>query len=90
MRALDVRDKSGAMRGFRVYPTADGAPLNAMGLMPGDVILAINGQPLTDMQKSQALLDELDPGAGGQVTIERQNRRMDIALNPAGAPAATN
>lgn len=90
LRALDVRDKSGAMHGFQVYPVADGAPLSAMGLMPGDVILAINGQPLTDMAKGRDLLDELDPSAGGHVTIERQNQRMDIALNPTTVPGATN
>jgi general secretion pathway protein C len=90
MRTLDVSDKSGALHGFRVYPVADGAPLSATGLMPGDVILAINGQPLTDMAKGRALLDGLDPSGGGQVTVERQNRRMDIALNPTSIPGAAN
>jgi general secretion pathway protein C len=90
LRALDVRDGSGNMHGFRVFPAADGAPLAAMGLVPGDVIVAINGQPLTDLDKGRALLDQIEPSSGAEVTVERQNHRMEIALNPTAAPAVPN
>ncbi len=61
--------------GGAVYP-ADGS-----GLMTGDIVLKLNGKPLTSIYQLKTLLD----GVSGDITltVSRDNRVFDVKLTPA-------
>ena len=73
------------MRGFVVYPVGSGAPLRLLGLSPADLITSINGTPLDDPKRAQEILAQIQSSDSANVTIERQNQKLDLVLNVAAA-----
>jgi general secretion pathway protein C len=59
------------MDGFTVSGAGDGAALRAAGLQPGDVILAVNGQPLDSLERIAALRGELTNSPSAELRYER-------------------
>jgi general secretion pathway protein C len=72
---------AGKLRGFRAYPGRNRAIFNELGLKPGDLVTAINGQPLDDPQHSQEAVNTISSQPFATVTIERGGQRQDISLN---------
>ena len=60
--------------GIRVYPGADAATFERLGLRPGDLVLAINDAPLADPSNGEQLLRSLAGTPQARVTIERGGR----------------
>jgi C-terminal processing protease CtpA/Prc len=58
-----------------------------LGLKPGDLVTAINGQPLDDVQRSESVMNTIQTAASVTVTIERGGNRQDISLNVADISA---
>jgi general secretion pathway protein C len=82
MRTVPSFDSAaGKLRGFRAYPGRNRAIFSELGLKPGDLVTAINGQPLDDAQHSQEVVNTLQTSAFATVTIERGGNRQDISLN---------
>ena len=62
------------MRGLRIdgfTVSGDGAALRAAGLRSGDVILAVNGQPLDSLERIAALRGELANSSSAELRFER-------------------
>jgi len=59
------------MDGFTVSGAGDGAALRAAGLRPGDVILAVNGQPLDSLERIAALRGQLSDSDSAEIRYER-------------------
>jgi general secretion pathway protein C len=61
--------------GLLLNPKGDGAAFKAAGLAPGDVLLAINGQPVTSLDDVSSL-----PSGGGTaiLKVERGGRVMTV------------
>jgi general secretion pathway protein C len=59
------------MDGFTVSGAGDGAALRAAGLRPGDVILAVNGQPLDSLERITALRGQLSDTDSAEIRYER-------------------
>ena len=59
------------MDGFTVSGSGDAAVLQAAGLKPGDVILAVNGQPLDSLERIAALRGQLANSSGAELRYER-------------------
>ena len=60
MRTVPSYDNAaGKLRGFRAYPGRNRAIFNELGLKPGDLVTAINGQPLDDPQHSQEVFNTI-------------------------------
>ncbi len=57
--------------GFTVSGAGDAAVLRAAGLQPGDVILAVNGQPLDSVERIAALRAQLADSSGAELRFER-------------------
>ena len=57
--------------GFTVSASGDAALLRAAGLQAGDVILAINGQPLDSLERIAALRGQLANSSGAEFRYER-------------------
>jgi general secretion pathway protein C len=82
MRMVASYDNAaGKLRGFRAYPGRNRAIFNELGLKPGDLVTAINGQPLDDPQHSQEAVNTIASQPFATVTIERGGQRQDISLN---------
>jgi general secretion pathway protein C len=84
MRTVPSYDNSaGKLRGFRAYPGRNRAIFNKLGLKPGDLVTAINGQPLDDPQHSQEVFNTIQSSNTVTVTVERGGQKQDITLNVA-------
>ena len=59
------------MDGFTVSGAGDAAVLRAAGLQAGDVILAVNGQPLDSLERITALRGQLANSTGAELRYER-------------------
>jgi general secretion pathway protein C len=84
MRTVASYDSAaGKLRGFRAYPGRNRTIFNKLGLKAGDLVTAINGQPLDDPQHSQEVLNTIQSSNSVTVTIERGGQKQDISLNVA-------
>jgi S1-C subfamily serine protease len=64
----------------RVHEVVAGGPAEHAGLMPGDVVLAINGVPVTGLDDIHRLLDHTWIGREATVSVLRGGVRMDLGL----------
>jgi len=88
MRTVASYDNAaGKLRGFRAYPGRNRAIFNKLGLKPGDLVTAINGQALDDPQRSQEVFNTIQTSDRVTVTIERGGQKQDISLNIAQVAA---
>lgn len=71
----------GQQRGYRLYPGRNRDKFAALGLMPGDLVTAINGNPLSDPNQGLEMLRGI--GAGGLVTltVTRNGAEQDISVD---------
>ena len=69
------------VKGFRVYPGRNRLAFARLGLRPGDEVIAINGTPLDDQDRGQAILGTLSTSSEARVTVIRNNQQMDLTLN---------
>ena len=60
--------------GIRINLGYPGGPATAGGLQSGDLITSINGQPTTDPDIMQLIVNSLPPGTKAQIDYERRNR----------------
>jgi general secretion pathway protein C len=82
MRTVASYDSAaGKLRGFRAYPGRNRAIFGKLGLKPGDLVTAINGQPLDDPQRSQEVFNTIQTSDHVTVSIERGGQKQDISLN---------
>lgn len=77
-----VTDPRGAPVGVGVVDVRPGGPAATAGIRPGDVIIAIAGQPVTDVVALQEVLASHDPGEHVDVTVRRgtETRTVPIVL----------
>jgi general secretion pathway protein C len=84
MRTVPSYDNAaGKLRGFRAYPGRNRNIFNKLGLKPGDLVTAINGQPLDDPQHSQEVFNTIQTSNTVTVSVERGGQKQDITLNVA-------
>lgn len=69
------------VKGFRVYPGRNRLAFARLGLRPGDEVVAINGTPLDDQDRGQAILNTLTNSSEARVTVIRNNQQQDLTLN---------
>jgi general secretion pathway protein C len=82
MRTVASYDNAaGKLRGFRAYPGRNRAIFSKLGLKAGDLVTAINGQPLDDPQHSQEVFNTIQSSNTVSVTIERGGQKQDLTLN---------
>jgi putative serine protease PepD len=81
--AADAMDASGNPAGVIVSQVTPGGAAAKAGIVAGDVITAINGQPITSLADLQNVLAGLTPGASATVTILSQTgakRTVNVVL----------
>ena len=58
------------------------SPAEASGLHPGDMVLAVDGSPLTDAGSLQRLLLDDAIGARVEITVLRNGALVDVVAEP--------
>ncbi len=68
----------GRVTGISVMPGGSGEAFRRAGFAPGDVIVAVNGRPVTSEMQAAALAG----GAGGELDliVERAGRRLPMRV----------
>lgn len=75
-------ERSGKRRALRVAEVVSGSPAATSGIRPGDVILAVNGQPLADAQSLQKLMFANAIGRRTEITVLRGDALVDVITEP--------
>jgi len=78
---------NGQQRGYRVYPGRDRQQFSQLGLMPGDLVTAINGTPLDDPARGMEILQSINSAAQVTVTVERNGQSTQVNINTAQVAA---
>ncbi|MBU6428157.1 MAG: trypsin-like peptidase domain-containing protein, partial [Cyanobacteria bacterium REEB65] len=81
---IAVAQEGGAL----VSAVAPGSPADRAGLVPGDRIVAIAGEPIRDPGDLVRKVDSYPVGRELMVTISRQGQRLDLAVQLGEMPAA--
>lgn len=72
----------GQQKGYRVYPGRNRAQFARLGLMPGDLVTAVNGAPLDDPTQSLESLRSVGTGSPVMLTVERNGQVQQISVDP--------
>jgi len=78
---------NGQQRGYRVYPGRNRQQFSRLGLMPGDLVTAINGTPLDDPARGMEILQSMNSATQVTVTVERNGQSSQININNAAVAA---
>ena len=71
----------GKQQGFRDYPGRDPEVFLQLGLRPGDLVTAIDGQPLDDPSRGEQILNALGSSSEARVTVLRNGQQQDLTLD---------
>lgn len=76
--------RAGQPIGYKVFGIRPGSPLAALGLVNGDQVLAVNGEPLTDPDQVLAVITRARAAGLVRVALERnaQPQVIEITLTP--------
>ena len=77
----------GQQKGYRVYPGRNRAQFASVGLMPGDLVTAVNGSPLNDPNSGLEMLRGVSAGGAVTLTIERNGTEQQLTIDPTAALA---
>ena len=72
---------NGNLRGVRAYPGSNRQVFSKLGLQPGDLVTAINGAQLEDVQRATATLRNLG-NEPVQLTVERNGQARQVTVDP--------
>jgi S1-C subfamily serine protease len=65
-----------------------GSPAETAGVSPGDLLTAVNGEPVQSVAEGGSRLRRLQPGeTAARLTFVRQGKSLEISLTPAERPA---
>ena len=78
---------SGQQRGYRVYPGRNRQQFSKLGLMPGDLVTAINGTPLDDPARGMEILQSINSASEVTVRVERNGQSAQVNINNAQVAA---
>lgn len=76
-------------QGVIVAGVVSGGPAAKAGLKPGDVLLAVDGQPILDARSTMSEIASIPPGTPLPLTIVRSGERMEMTLEVEERPLPT-
>jgi type II secretion system protein C len=76
--------------GFSVYPGARAGQFERWGLKSGDVLISLNGQPLTSSEHMEALLDQVAQGVSLTGEVRRGGELIAVTLDGSALLAAAS
>ena len=85
-----VKDGSAQRAGAQVASVSDGTPAAQGGIKTGDVITAVNGQPVDSSTALVAQIRAMSAGDKATVTLIRDGARQDVQVTLAVKPSAAS
>jgi Do/DeqQ family serine protease len=79
---FDVKTRQGVI----ITGVLQNGPAALGGIRPGDVIIKIAGQPVTDVTQLLAQVAALKPGAPARFSMERKNQPLELNVTPGVRP----
>ncbi len=79
---FDVKTRQGVI----ITGVLQDGPAARAGIRPGDVIVKIANQPVTDLAQLLATVAALKPGTPARFAIERKNQAMELDVTPGVRP----
>ena len=83
-------DSRGPGSGASVLSVQSGGPADVAGILPGDVITAVAGIPVRNLEQLARKIQDVGPGQRIMVRVQRRGRPMDVTVQLAGRGPATN
>ena len=73
----------GKLSGYRIFPggRASIGSFTQLGLRPGDLVTAVNGTPLDDINRGNEILQTLSSAATATLTLQRNGQSQELNLN---------
>jgi serine protease DegQ len=75
-----------AAEGALIAGVLKGGPADSGGIRPGDILLAVNGNPVTDSASLLNLIAALKPGADAQLMVARKQQSLDLRVKVGRRP----
>lgn len=75
-----------ANHGVIITGVLQNGPAAQAGIRPGDVILSVANQPVTDVTQLLSMVASLKPGTVSRFTIERKNQKVELDVTPGVRP----
>ncbi|WP_322015292.1 Do family serine endopeptidase [Paraburkholderia sp. J12] len=72
--SFGLNQKSGAI----VAGVLQGGPADKAGIKPGDILLSVNGEEITDTTRLLNVIAQIKPGTDAKVHLVRKNKDMDL------------
>ena len=72
--SFGLSQKSGAI----VAGVLQGGPADKAGIKPGDILVDVNGQPITDTTRLLNVIAQIKPGTDAKVHVVRKNKDLDL------------
>ena len=80
---LQVYQEDGRPVGLRIRHGSRADLLGDVGLRVGDLITAIDGQPVTQLAQLPGLMQKIEQSESVQLQVQRDDTRFDVSLNRA-------
>jgi putative serine protease PepD len=85
-----VKDGAAQRTGAQVAAVSSGTPASGAGIKTGDVIIAVNGQPVDSSTALVAQIRAMTAGDKATVTVIRNGARQDLQVTLSVKPSTTN
>ncbi|MEW5892474.1 MAG: Do family serine endopeptidase [Pseudomonadota bacterium] len=76
-----------SMQGALIAGVLRGGPAERAGIRPGDVLLKVNGRPVTDSAALLGLIAALAPGQSATLEIRRRQQSLELMVRAEKRPA---
>ncbi|HIC7209215.1 S1C family serine protease [Burkholderia stabilis] len=74
--SFGLQQKSGAI----VAGVLQGGPADKAGIKPGDILVAVNGEEITDTTKLLNVVAQIKPGTPTKVHVVRKGKEFDVSV----------
>ncbi|GAB2876884.1 Do family serine endopeptidase [Paraburkholderia jirisanensis] len=81
--SFGLEQKSGAI----VAGVLKGGPADKAGIKPGDILIGVNGQDITDTTRLLNVIAQIKPGTDAKVHLVRKNKELDLTVMIGKRPA---
>jgi general secretion pathway protein C len=72
--------QGGALHGLEVHPTRNAREFMQAGLQPGDVVISVNGLPLSAIEDPETLFQDLAGQMRVDIVVERDGQPLPISI----------
>jgi serine protease DegQ len=74
--SFGLEQKTGAI----VAGVLKGGPADKAGIKPGDILIGVNGQDITDTTRLLNVIAQIKPGTDAKVHLVRKNKELDLTV----------